>query len=342
MPRVADFSERELVQKLKEILEEPKKTSPPGVIHGIDDDAAVLETSPGKRMVSSCDIMIEGRHFDLNYTSPRDLGYKALAVNVSDMAAMGGTPRWAMVSLALPPETSLDFWEEIYAGMKELASASGVTIVGGDTTSASFLVVDVSILGEVYPYQATYRSTASPGERLLVTGHLGASAAGLSWLQGDNTQGKTEYREVEPLVKAHLRPSPRFAEALVLRELYPGAVIDLSDGLAAGIEGICNASGVGARVSYVSLPCLQETRGWAQKSAFSLEEWLLYGGEDYELLFTASAEKAPYLVDRILKDTGTPVTIIGEVTPSQEGMLLLKEEGRIEKLDPQKYYNHFT
>jgi len=339
---IADISEKELYERLKNILNETANSPESGVHLGIGDDAAVMETSPHKHLISSCDIMIEGRHFDLQYTNPRDLGFKALAVNISDVASMGGTPRWAMVSLALPGETTLLFWEEFYRGMRELAEQAGVAIVGGDTTSSSKIVVDVSIMGEAKPSQIISRSNASPGEKILVTGSLGSSAAGLSWLQSKVSLGCLTHEEAKPLVQAHLQPLPRFREAYFIREVNPGAMIDLSDGLAAGVDGICASSGVGARINYSSLPYLPVTLELSRRTGFPLEDWILYGGEDFELLFTVPKSKSLEIAEELTKITNTPATVIGEILPAKEGMHLIFDGGEKIRLETGRIYRHFT
>ena len=341
MRKVSDCSERELYTRLIDILSGAEGGQGKGVHQGIGDDAAVLETSPHKRLISSCDIMLEGRHFDLNYTSPRDLGYKALAVNISDIAAMGGSPLWAMVSLALPAETPLLFWEEFYRGMNEIAELAGVTVVGGDTSSFPKVVVDVSILGEARPHQIVSRSAAVAGEWVLVTGMLGSSAAGLSLLQENVSPKEMASGSVEPLIQAHLRPWPRFREAALLRNLPLGAMIDLSDGLAVGVEEICASSGVGARLNYSSLPFLPETMELAHKNGFSWDDWVIYGGEDYELLLTVPAAKVAHVVETLTKDSGTPLTVLGEIVSQEEGLSLVYDNEEQEPLYTNRSYRHF-
>ena len=342
MLTVGECGETELIRRLQGLLYEPADGEPSGVVLGPGDDAAVLKVNPSSLLVSSCDMLIEGRHFDLAYTTPRDLGYKALAVNISDVAAMGGNPRWAMVSLALSPETPLQFWEEFYRGMISLAREAGVALVGGDTTSSSITIVDVSIMGEADGEELCYRSSASPGDLLAVTGVLGSSAAGLYWLQNSPSPELPERKEIEPLLCSHLRPRPRYLEASQLRRVPVKAMIDLSDGLAAGVSGICSASRVGARVELSRLPCLEETGLLARSTGKSLEEWMLYGGEDYELLFTVAPEvNVSYLQDTVAGKTGAQVSIIGEIVDADRGAVLVTGDGEESPLQPERSYNHF-
>jgi len=342
--KIKDCSEEELVRRLHDMLgtSMPQQGSEGKVVCGVGDDAAVMETGPDRYLVSSCDMMIEGRHFDLSYTHPRDLGYKALAINLSDMAAMGATARWAMVSLAIPAETTLHFWEDFYRGMLELAREAGVAVVGGDTTSSSTIVVDVFVMGEVFPQQLICRFSASKGDCILVTGELGSSAAGLYWFQEASMRGIMEKSRANPLIQAHLRPVPRYREAAVLRNSRVGAMIDLSDGLAAGLRGICAASNTGARVDYNLLPYRPEAELLAEKAGHSLQDWLLYGGEDYELLFTVPQQYVDSLKQSLEVETGTPAVVIGEVTGPEKGMILINKSGAESVIDPGRCYRHFT
>ncbi len=285
--------------------------------------------------------MIEENHFDLKYTPSQALGHKALAVNISDVAAMGGMPRWALVSLALPPHTSLEFFDGIFKGMKKLAQAAEVEIVGGDIASAPVVVMDVSILGEACPKHLRYRSQAVPGEVLMVTGDLGSSAAGLYWLQQGSAHTDEELSGVDELTKKHLQPWPRYREAQALREQEVGAMIDLSDGLAAGVEEICIASKVGASIDYSRLPCLRPTIELSCREGCSLDPWVLYGGEDYELLFTLPAAAAPQVQQRLREETGTSAIVIGEVLAAEEGVKLRNHPEGIDELNSRRSYRHF-
>jgi thiamine-monophosphate kinase len=342
--RLQDIGEFTLIERLMEVLGPAGMGAGQGVIRGIGDDTAVLQNTPGTRLLASCDMMIEGRHFDLAYFSPRELGWKALAVNLSDIAAMGGRPRWVMVSLGLKPELKVTFVEEIYAGIAELASHFGVIIVGGDTCSSpERLVIDICILGEAYRSEVSYRSGASEGDLILVTGKLGSAAAGLALLRAGS---KAEIGGAEELRMAHLKPMPRIREAsLLIRSGLVGAMNDISDGLASELHEIVQASGCGARIWAERLPISQEAASLARRMGAEPQDWALYGGEDYELLLTIPGGKGSPLQVRklnrtLVKATGTPLSFIGRIFPDPGVVEIVQPNGEIEPLLPGGY-DHF-
>jgi thiamine-monophosphate kinase len=342
--RVQDIGEFALIERLVEVLGPASRGAGQGVIRGIGDDAAVLQNNPGTRLLASCDMLVEGMHFDLSYFSPRQLGWKALAVNLSDIAAMGGRPRWALVSLGLKPELKVSFVEEIYAGIAELAGDFGVIIVGGDTCSSpERLVIDICILGEAYRSEVAYRSGAREGDLILVTGKLGAAAAGLAYLREG---GKAEIDGSEELRQAHLKPVPRVKEAAILiHSGMVGAMNDISDGLASELHEIVQASGCSARIWAERLPISQATALMARHMGADPRDWALYGGEDYELLLTIPGEKGSPLKARklgrsLMKITGTPLNFIGKILPVSGAVEIVQSDGEIEPLLPGGY-NHF-
>ncbi|RJX29453.1 MAG: thiamine-phosphate kinase [Dethiobacter sp.] len=342
--RIKDIGEFALIERLVEVLGPAGRGAGQGVIRGIGDDAAVLQNNPGTRLLASCDMLVEGIHFDLSYFTPRQLGWKALVANLSDIAAMGGRPRWALVSLGLKPEMKVSFVEEIYAGIAELAGKFGVTIVGGDTCSSpERLVIDICILGEAYRAEVAYRSGAHEGDLILVTGKLGAAAAGLAYLREG---GKAAIDGAEELRQAHLKPVPRVKEAAILiHSGMVGAMNDISDGLASELHEIVQASGCGARIWTERLPISQATALMAAHTGVNPLDWALYGGEDYELLLTISGEKGSPLKARKLgrtlaKATGTPLNFIGRILPLSGTVEMVRPDGEIEPLLPEGY-NHF-
>ena len=316
-----------------------------GVIRGIGDDAAVLQQSPGSRLLASCDMLMEGRHFDLDYFTPWQVGWKALAVNLSDIAAMGGRPRWALVSLGLPPTLTVGFIEDLYKGMAELADRYEVIIVGGDTCSSpGGLVIDIAILGEASRYEVAYRSGAQENDILMVTGYLGQAAAGLAHLK----KGKEPFLpEADVLHQAHLVPEPRVEQALeLMRSDLVGAMNDLSDGLATELYEIVQASGCGARIWADRLPIDNPTEQLARQLGVDPLDWALFGGEDFELLVTVKGSKGfslkvKGLAQAIKSMTGTPLSIIGSVMPQDEGIAIVYPDGREAELKPGGY-NHFS
>jgi thiamine-monophosphate kinase len=280
----------------------------------VGDDAAVLR-APGGTILFTADLLVEGVHFDLGWTSPEDLGYKAVAVNCSDVAAMGGTPRRALVSLGVRPGIDLEFLEALYAGMRECSDAFGMAVVGGDVSRCDQLVVSVALLGNPAGRRVIGRRGARRGDVICVTGTLGAAAAGLRLIRAG--------RPVPPrLSAALLRPVPRVREVEVLRRFLPNAMIDVSDGFAADLGHICVASGVGARVIAEQLPLIEPLIDQDLPHVDPLE-LALRGGEDYELCFTIVPEQAEKAAAEVQARTGTRVHLVGEVTEESGGMVLV-------------------
>ncbi len=340
-----DIGEPALIEHIVAALGEAAQGAGQGVIRGIGDDAAVLQQAPGMRLLAACDMLVEGRHFDLRYFTPRQVGWKALAVNLSDIAAMGGRPRWALVSLALPARLTVGFVEDLYQGMAELAEKYGVIIVGGDTCSSpDCLVIDVSILGEASRYDVSYRSGARSGDLLLVTGYLGRAAAGLAALR----QGQPPaVPGLETLHQAHLLPEPRVREAAeLMRSGLVGAMNDLSDGLTTELYEITQASACGARIWVSRLPIDAPTRELARHLRADPLGWALHGGEDFELLLTLQGSKrsswnVKSLTRNIERATGTPLHVIGRITPQSGEVLIVNRDGSLLQLEPGGY-NHFA
>ncbi|MGQ9778550.1 MAG: thiamine-phosphate kinase [Bacillota bacterium] len=309
-----------------------------GVIRGIGDDAAVLEFTPGALVLATCDMLVEGRHFLRQHITPYQLGRKALAVNLSDIAAMGGTPRHVLVSIGLPPDLGVEFVEGIYEGMKGLAAATSVNIVGGDTVAAPVLTLDLTVLGEVESERLVLRCGARPGDLLLVTGELGASAAGLALLLAAKKTAVPE-EVARSLLAAHLEPRPRLAEGRFLAGKAT-AMIDISDGLASEVHHICAESGVGAVVWAERVPIGPATREAARLLGRDPLDWALYGGEDYELLFALPPGRAEEVTLCLTATTGTPVGVIGECRPAEEGIRLCYPSGESVPLSPGGF-DHF-
>ena len=278
------------------------------VLLGVGDDAALLAVPPGRVLVAATDTLVEGRHF-LAGTPASSIGHNALAVNLSDLAAMGAEPAWALLSLSLP--SSDERWLEAFAGgLLALADAHGVVLVGGDTVRGP-LVVTVEVLGFVEPGRALRRSGARPGDLLYVSGSPGESAAGLDILRGSG-----RFDEVaDPLVRRHLYAEPRVALGRELGTLA-SAAMDVSDGLLGDLRKLCAASGVGATLELEALPVSAALR--ARCTPAECEHYVLAGGDDYELLFTAppSAQAAVESLDRDAAAAGRPrLTRIGRIEP---------------------------
>jgi thiamine-monophosphate kinase len=301
------------------------------VVTGIGDDAAVTIPVPGNAQLTTTDMLLEGVHFDLAFTPPRLLGHKALAVNLSDIAAMGGVPRHCYLALALPPGMTVEFVDEFMAGLLELGERHDVVLAGGDTcASRSGLVISLTVVGEQAPERVVGRGGARSGDQIFVTGVLGDSALGLRLLRQGVREGGA--------VQRHLAPIPRLAEGRMLAERgLASAMIDISDGLLSDLGHICRRSAVGALVELPLLPLSAEFRAVAAVDGAAVADLPLSGGEDYELLFTVPPERAGE-VGALFAAAGTPVSRIGEISAGR----LLVRDGHGEISAPrQRGFDHF-
>ena len=312
-----------------------------GVVLGIGDDCAVLEVTPGARLLATTDLLIEDVHFRRDYAGPADVGWKSLAVNLSDVASMGGRPRWALVALACPADTAAADVEAFYDGMLDLAARHGVAVVGGDTSaSPRGWTVNVTLLGET-AHRPLTRATARPGDVVAVTGSVGASAAGLALLSREAMPPGLNRDAIEAVTAAHLRPQPRASEGAWLGA--SGAVtamIDLSDGLATDLGHLAEESGVGAQVALDRLPVSDATRRVGEVLGRDPLAWATGGGEDYELLLTCPADAFARLARGLAEATGTPLSAIGEVVAAERGVTYLDAHGAA--VTPAPGFEHFA
>jgi thiamine-monophosphate kinase len=304
-----------------------------GVKIGIGDDAAAIEPTAGLATLITTDMLLEGVHFDLSFSDPLTLGRKSLAVNLSDIAAMGGIPRYFLLSLAAPRHMSVDFLDRFINGVLEMGKRFGVSLVGGDTCSSQQgMIISVTVIGEQYPDLVVSRSGARPGDLVCVTGTVGDSALGLSLLQTGLRDGAA--------ISRHLDPTPRVREGMMLAEAkLPSAMTDISDGLLADLGHILDLSGVGARLFLDKLPLSAdylERYSAASQDIYSLP---LSGGEDYELLFTTSPGNIA-TVQALLKESGTGCAVIGEIDAAA-GLFMLTASGR-EYTRAERGYDHFS
>ena len=329
-----DLGERGLIERVRRRLPAPG----PAVLVGIGDDAAAIAWPDGQILLLTTDTLIEGVHFRRATSTLRDVGAKALAVNVSDIAAMGGEPRFALLALACPPDCGVADIDELYAGILEMAGRHGVELIGGDTCATpERMVLTLTLVGGLAGVPLTRRG-ARPGDAILVTGTLGASAAGLASLE--HGRSRLEPAAAAEIQSAHRRPTPRVAEGRIIRASGAAtAMIDVSDGLATDLAHVAEESGVGARVRLAALPVSEATREAARALDQAAWAWAVSGGEDYELLFTAAPERAVALAARITTETGTPVSRIGEIRPAAEGVAFLDEAGRA--VDVRAGFEHF-
>jgi thiamine-monophosphate kinase len=312
---------------------------------GIADDAAVYRIGEGRVHVVTTDALIEGVHFDRRFTPMEHLGFKSIAVNVSDVAAMNARPRYATIALGLPNTLSVEQAETFYRGVKRACDAYGLTVVGGDTTAARALTISVTVIGEAAEDAVVYRSGARPGDALCVTGDLGAAYAGLKVilaqrhaLEAAVQAGQEAFQpNLEPfryVVGRQLVPRARLdvVQDWAARGVRPHALIDVSDGLASEVHHLCHRSGCGAVVHAAALPIALETRDAADHFGEDVDTYALFGGEDYELLFAL----APADLERL--DPAT-VHVVGAFTPGA-AVLVQTPDGATIPLDAGGY-QHF-
>ncbi len=314
--KVSQAGEFELVTILDRIANETTFDS--NLILGIGDDAAAWQCGESVQL-GTADMLVEGIHFSLDAISWHDLGWKSLAVNISDIAAMGGTPVYALISLGMPADTDVEQVNEMFRGMTKIAHKFAMSIVGGDTTESPVLTISPAVIGKTKNDRLMTRSGAIPGDLIAVTGNLGTSAAGLKILQ-EKLQFDSETDLI--LREVHFRPSPRVKEGQMLSQCGVKAAIDISDGLVADLTHICQTSRVSARIFTESIPIHQSVRTCFPDEAISLA---LAGGEDYELLFTAPKD----IITKIELSSSLAITIIGEIADEKsESVIILDENGK--------------
>lgn len=307
---------------------------------GIGDDAAVLHGDEGELWLLTTDMLVDGIHFLLEKMSAYDLGAKAMAVNVSDIAAMGGNPICALISIGLPRDTPGSWTDALYQGLADEAGRWGASIVGGDTVISPVTTLNVALVGRVEIDRLVLRSGAQPGDRICVTHTLGDSAAGLEVLRSADGEASTVRAKIPEavrhyLLQRHLRPEPRVLAGRELSEGIATAMMDLSDGLAGDLRHICRASKVGAVLNAAAIPLSHELRVAAPLLGKDPLALALSGGEDYELLFTTSLTEVPTR----LPDSQAPITVIGEIT-EDPGIYIRQADGNLVPLTA-KGYTHF-
>ena len=308
----------------------------PGLVQGMGDDCAVVEVG-GVRICVTTDMLVEGVHFDLAYLSPFDLGWRAMAANLSDLAAMGAVPLWGFLSLGLA-QGSRAFVQELIAGLDELGKKHGLVLAGGDTVKAPLTVLNLCLLGRADPPGPILRSGARAGDAVCVTGHLGSSAGGLAWLKNGGSPDDPRFAS---LARAHARPLPRLAAGRALAASgRVHAMMDLSDGLASDLSRLSAASGLGAEVRAGDLPIKDEARELAGQGGADPVDWALCGGEDFELLFTCAPEQVKNLArDVAAAEPGLGVTQVGRLAAGA-GVRLTSKDGT-EKDITMAGYDHF-
>ena len=326
---IEEIGEFNLIRRLASISSPGTK---PPIVTGIGDDAAAYHPKPGMVQVVTTDALIEGYHFDFDFYRMNHVGYKAMVVNLSDIAAMNAQPVLATVALGIPGSFSTENLDSLYHGLTKAASKYGVQIIGGDTTRSPVLMLTVTAIGEAYESDLVHRNGARPGDSICVSGTLGDAAAGLDLLRNHTEPGVLGPQVWDVLTTRHLMPTPRLDLVLewTQNKVRPSALIDISDGLANEVHHICAVSNCGANLWETKLPLSPELRIGAPKSRSPID-YALNGGDDYELLFTAH----PEILEQM---PSTSFTKIGVVTTKD--VLIYRTDGTLEPLKPEGH-DHF-
>ncbi|MEF8835400.1 MAG: thiamine-phosphate kinase [Candidatus Thermoplasmatota archaeon] len=312
MNKLSDIGEFGLIQKIAN-----KFQADESVFKRIGDDCAVLENEDDYTLMTT-DMLVEGDHFNLDWHTPWQIGWKSVIVNISDIAAMGGLPQWGLVSIAFPDDVEVDLAERIFDGMAEASEKHGLKMIGGDTTHGDLLTINVAVIGRVEKENLCMRGDAEIGDLICVSDDLGKSWAGLELFRAGK-EGYTDY---------YLRPRCRLETA---REISPyvNAMIDVSDGLSSEVRHICEESGTGAEIEKKKVPISEKTRKTGEKLNIDPMKWALYGGEDFELVFTIPE-------DRIAEIEKADPIVVGKI--KEGGMYIINGE----KKELGEGYDHFS
>ncbi|MGD9893233.1 MAG: thiamine-phosphate kinase [Dehalococcoidia bacterium] len=326
---IAELGEFGLIDRIARRLHRPGRDVPVG----IGDDTAVIDMGGPTLLLATVDMQVEGRHFIRERTPPRLFGRRIGAVNLSDIASMGGRPRWALTSLALPPDLPTEWVDEFVDGIDAILTEFGAVVVGGNLSGAEQIAADLTLLGEAERGQILTRAGALPGDLICVTGSLGRSAAGRAALDAG-----LEDAGFSATIEAHLAPVPRVREGQILAQMgRVHAMIDLSDGLAGDLRHICEASGTGAMVYADRLPLADDTRRIARRLGLDPVALAAAGGEDFELLFTTAPDSVEALTAALAGGIGTALTVIGEIV--EDGYRMVGGNGDMLKLGG---WDHFA
>lgn len=373
---VKEVGEFGLIDRIRSLFPQ----AAPSVLVGIGDDVAVLRTSTGRVLLATCDCQIEGVHFVRCSVPAYALGQRAAAVNLSDIAAMGGNPLWALVSLMVTESTPVPWIEDLYRGLGDALTRHGAVLVGGNTAKhPDRIVIDVTVLGEADPDRVILRHGAQVGDLIVVTGVLGGSRAGLECLRW-NLCGKPGDREADPsgpvsgpfsgsegacvdrsleklkgnvdipavdermrdaAVHRHRLPEPRLREGRLLAASgWVHAMVDVSDGLMGDLAHMCHASGVGAVIHAEAVPVDAACEAVAQAVGQDPLLWALYGGEDYELLAAVDPQGYGDIERALARSGAVPCRVIGRIVPQEEGIRCVRSDGSAVET-PQRAWDHF-
>jgi thiamine-monophosphate kinase len=330
------MNEFDFIKKIREHADQRGPSS--GLVQGIGDDAAVLKSFTGTDVVISTDLLVEDIDFRRDTTRPNQLGHKALAVSLSDIAAMGARPRWALVSIGVPVAIwDSGFVDQFYEGFFQLADRFGVKLIGGDLSrTPEKIVVNSIAIGECLLEREVFRSRANAGDQIYVTGYLGDAAAGLRLIERGarlhlENSTPADTNSIDHLLLHHLQPEPRVGWGLMIGDhQLATAMIDISDGLSSDLNHLCNESNVGALVDASSIPIDKVVVEICGRRALDPLMLALHGGEDFELLFTVKPENVARLPKRV---DGVSITCIGEIKEATHGVQIA-EGSKVWKLEP--------
>jgi len=343
------LGEMGLIERILSGFREPKADR---VIVGPGDDAAVIELDGMTRIVLTTDMLVEDVHFRLDWSYPEALGFKAVAANLSDIAAMGGRALGIVVSLGIPPAFPVKAVDKTYRGISKALSLFGGDLLGGDTVRSSTIIVSISAIGVLVGERPLLRSKAKPGDKICITGSLGCSESGLmllrryfrparrprraaleAWTERTGSYFKkrlpSSLRETGySCIAKHLMPSPRLKEVRVLSAFGPSAMIDISDGLSADLMQISRASGVGLMLMEKDIPIDKNARAVAQAFDASPYKIALSSGEEYEILFTIPGARVKQAASALARRCGTAIEVIGEVIEDEQSVYVIGNRNR--------------
>lgn len=320
-----DLGEFGLIERIADLF----KSNHDHSFTGIGDDCAVIRNEPCQSLLITTDMMLEDRHFRREWISAEDLGYKSLAVNLSDISAMGSKPRYALMSIGIPPDTSSNWLDGFFRGVKQLCDAHDVKLIGGDTAKSSSVNINYTVLGFSDDDKILLRSAAKSGDKIGLIGKMGESGAGLKLLKGLYDREKESHKH---LIKAHNRPELYINEAKFLADTESvRAMIDLSDGIQSDAGHIAKQSGVSLSINADRLPLGKQLIEVCNKYSWNAEEMALTAGEDYSLLFTFDSKKEDFL-KRQFSDSfpETVFSVIGDVNEGGSDVLFFKNGKKLE------------
>ncbi len=333
MTQLSDIGEFGLINRFSKLF----NTETPSSITGIGDDCAVIPAGKGSSWLITTDMLIEGRHFLTDKISPQDLGYKSLAVNLSDIAAMGGTPHSICLSIGISKDTSIEWLDQFFEGLHNLCKASGTLLIGGDTTkSDDKMIINIVAMGKANDNDIKLRSAARPGDNICVTARLGDSAAGLYALLNELPADET----VKHLIQQHHHPKTFIEEGKWLgQQESVHAMIDVSDGIESDLQHIIDQSAAGAEINLENIPISSELAAFSKQHNLNPEELAITGGEDYCLLFTIDSSQFEVFADQYKTNFGCSVFKIGTIKENKQG-IIYKKKGHPVKLST-KGFDHF-